>query len=91
VGDYDSISEMNLGYGPAFKGPLQYMLAEFDFIICDGDCKNTYDVASLTQIYPHAKTVEAYIQPGAGHGLTLHRNATAGYEVSLKSLADNGL
>ena len=91
VGEYNSVGGLDLGYGPEFRGPLQYLLAEFDFEICDGDCKNTYDVASLKQIYPNAKTIEAYIQPGAGHGLTLHRNATAGYEVSFKFLADHGL
>lgn len=91
VGEYDSISQLNLGYGPAFQGALQYMEAEFDFAICDGDCRNTYELASLKQIYPHAKAIEAYIQPGSGHGLTLHRNATAGYEVTFDFLARNGL
>lgn len=58
VGEYDSDTELNLRYGPAFKGPLQCMEAEFDFPNCDGGCKNTHDVASLKQIYPHAKVIK---------------------------------
>lgn len=58
---------------------------------CDDDCKNTYEIASLERIYPHAKDIAAYVQPGAGHTLTLHRYATAGYEPSLNFLARKGL
>jgi len=91
VGEYDSPGTLNLAHGPTFQGPLQYIVAEFDFATCGGDCRNTYGVASLKQIYPHAKVIEAYIQPGSGHALTLHRNASAGYKASLDFLARNGL
>ncbi|KAF2193448.1 hypothetical protein K469DRAFT_712204 [Zopfia rhizophila CBS 207.26] len=32
----------------AFTGPVQFFLGEFDFPVCGGDCKDTYDVKNLT-------------------------------------------
>jgi hypothetical protein len=32
-----------------------------------------------------------YVQPGSGHGLTLHKNATAGYGAMFDWLTLNGL
>lgn len=67
------------------------MLAEFDTGICGGDCKGTYDINFLKGAYPQAKSPEVYIQPGAGHGLTLHKNAGAGYQATFDYLGRNGL
>lgn len=36
---------------------------------------DTYDVASITQVYPGAKNISVYLQPGTGHGLALSTNA----------------
>ncbi|KAJ9500873.1 hypothetical protein H2202_003431 [Exophiala xenobiotica] len=77
--------------GPGLKAPVQFMLAEFDFYICDGDCKGAYDLQDLKDTYPNAAIVEDYIQPNTGHAFTLHNNATAGYQVTFDFLDRNGL
>jgi pimeloyl-ACP methyl ester carboxylesterase len=77
--------------GPDLKAPVQFMLAEFDFYICDGDCKGAYNLQDLKKIYPNAATVEDYIQPNTGHAFPLHNNATAGYQVTFDFLDRNGL
>ena len=82
---------LNIGYAPNFAGPLQFFLAEFDVLICSGDCKNNYDSTLIDELYPSATDVDFYIQPGAGHGLTFHRNASAGYAVMLDWLDSHGL
>jgi pimeloyl-ACP methyl ester carboxylesterase len=77
---------------PNLKAPVQYMLAEFDFYICGGDCKGGYNVEYLkNSTYPNVAEFEIVIQPNTGHGFTLHNNASAGYQVSLGFLARNGL
>ncbi|KAK4901736.1 hypothetical protein LTR27_001508 [Elasticomyces elasticus] len=91
VGEFVSTTALSLSYAPAFTGPLQFVEAEFDTVICDGDCKNTYTAEALHAIYPNASSIDVHIQPGAGHALTFHRNATAGYKVSLDWLASHGL
>jgi pimeloyl-ACP methyl ester carboxylesterase len=77
--------------GPGLKAPVQFMLAEFDFYICDGDCKGAYDIEDLKATYPNASVVEAYIQPNTGHAFPLHNNATAGFQVTFDFLNRNGL
>lgn len=76
---------------PAFRGPLQFILGEFDYGICAGDCKGTYDPNVLAALYPAAADRSVYLQPGTGHGLTLSTNATAGYAVMMDYLAAHGL
>ena len=76
--------------GPNLKAPVQFMLPEFDFYISDGDCKGSYSLQELKNTYPNA-VVEDYIQPNTGHALTLHNNATAGYQVTFDFLNRNGL
>jgi hypothetical protein len=90
VGEYSSISALSMGPAPNFKGPLLFMEAEYDFPICGGDCKNSYDMKLLSSIYGNASAVDVYLQPGAGHGLTLHRNASAGFGVMMGWLGGNG-
>ncbi|KIW97344.1 uncharacterized protein Z519_02736 [Cladophialophora bantiana CBS 173.52] len=76
--------------GPDLKAPVQFFLAEFDFYICDGDCKGAYDPQVLKNTYPKA-VVEDYIQPNTGHAFPLHNNATAGYQVMFDFLDRNGV
>ncbi|GAD98592.1 hypothetical protein CHGG_09132 [Paecilomyces variotii No. 5] len=90
VGERLSRSTDNL---PAteFKGPVQFFVGEYDFPFCDGDCKNAYDVSVLKSFYPAASDVSTYIQPATGHGLTVTKNATAGYQVIFSYLGAQGL
>lgn len=83
-----------LDSGPAlaFRGPLQFMLAEFDFAICRGDCRGVYDLEALRQMYPSVSgVIDVYTQAGTGHALTMHRGASLGYKATLDWLERNGL
>ncbi|KAM0355080.1 hypothetical protein ACHAPU_000937 [Fusarium lateritium] len=93
TGAVGEFTNLNFSQEPAtdFKGPLQYFIGENDYAFCLGDCKNTYDVEVLKNINPTASDISVYLQPGTGHGLTLHNNATAGYEVMFSYLASHGL
>jgi hypothetical protein len=71
---------------------MQFFLAEYDVLICDGDCNNAYDLPGIKKaIFPGTSALDTYIQPKTGHGLVLHKNATAGYQVQFDWLAKNGL
>ena len=91
VGEWTSGAAVNQGYAPESKGPVQFMEADFDFPSCNGDCKGSYDMATLKQIYPSATAVEIFIQPTTGHGMTLHRNVTAGYQAMFNFLNAHGV
>ncbi|KAK3112263.1 hypothetical protein LTR53_011643 [Teratosphaeriaceae sp. CCFEE 6253] len=82
---------LTLAPAPAYKGPLQFFLGEYDCLLCGGDCKGDYDPAALAAAYPSASDIDVYIQQGAGHALTMHRNASAGYAVMQDWLASHGL
>lgn len=76
---------------PNFKGPVLFMCGEFDFLICLGDCRNSYDMAQLNAVYPQAKSVEVYLQPGTGHALPFHNDAQLGFQHTFQWLDANGL
>ena len=81
---------LNLGAAPRFEGPLQFMLAEFDYPVCRGDCRIPFDRATFQELYPKAKDIDIYTQPGNGHALTMHRKANLGYKATLDWLDKNG-
>ncbi|KAL4733972.1 Alpha/beta hydrolase family-domain-containing protein [Aspergillus similis] len=75
-----------------FKGPILFALAEYDMGTCLGDCKGMYDLKTLRdEMFPHAGDVSVHIQPGSGHALTMHVNATGHYEAIFAYLAEHGL
>lgn len=78
-------------YGPSFTAPVQYLLPEFDFYICRGDCKGVANMTLLEQTYPNASAIEVVIQPNTGHALPLHNNATAGFQLIYDFLGRHGL
>ena len=82
---------VNTGVAPLFEGPLQFMLAEFDYPICRGDCRIPFDPATFHNLYPNAKYIDIYTQQGNGHALTMHRKANLGYKATLDWLDQNGL
>lgn len=94
---------LTIGSAPAsspFSGPVLVITGEYDVPFCGGNCyaqlpgsntKTASIPAGVAEAYPSASSFEAYIQPGTGHGLTFQRNATAGYEVIQRFLAENGL
>ncbi|KAK4697584.1 hypothetical protein P7C71_g514, partial [Lecanoromycetidae sp. Uapishka_2] len=92
---------LTLGGGPQaapdFKGPVMVFTGMQDSIFCGGDCTatgnpNLASIPALTKLaFPAAKAFEAYLQPNTGHGINLHYNATAGYNVIQKFLDAQGL
>jgi pimeloyl-ACP methyl ester carboxylesterase len=76
---------------PDFRAPVQYVLAEFDLGICAGDCKGLANMKVLNETYPHATAIEVAVQPNTGHGLPLHNNATAGFQLTFDFLGKYGL
>lgn len=91
IGEFASAGSIVGLYGPSFKAPVQYLLPENDFYICRGDCKGVVNETLLHQTYPNATTIEVVIQPNTGHALTLHNNATAGFQLIYNFLERNGL
>ncbi|PKS08437.1 hypothetical protein jhhlp_005148 [Lomentospora prolificans] len=91
IGEFASAYHILGLYGPSFEAPLQYMLAEWDFYICGGDCKGIANMTALENTYPNATVIDVAIQPNTGHAFTLHNNATAGYQVTFDFLSKNRL
>lgn len=91
IGEFASAFWLLGTHGPSFKGPIQYLLPEFDFYICRGACNGLANVTALNETYPNASDIEVAIQPNTGHALPLHNNATAGFEVSFDFLSRHGL
>jgi pimeloyl-ACP methyl ester carboxylesterase len=91
VSDWTTPALLNIGAAPGFTGPVQFMIAEFDYVVCLGDCRGVYDPATIRELFSNALDVNFYIQEGSGHGLTMHKGANVGYKVSLDWLDSNGL
>lgn len=91
VSETTSPALLNLGVAESFKGPVQFVVAEFDYLVCLGDCKETFDPEMITGLYPQATNVSFHVQQGTGHGLTMHKGANAGYKATFDWLEGNGL
>ncbi|KAL1854216.1 hypothetical protein Plec18167_000133 [Paecilomyces lecythidis] len=90
VGELLTLSSSNL-LATEFKGPVQFFIGEYDFPFCNGDCRNAYHLSVLESFYPAASDVSTYMQPATGHGLTVAKNATAGYQAIFSYLGAQGL
>lgn len=91
VSDWTTPGLLDTAPALQFDGPVQFFLAEFDYVVCGGDCRGAYDESLIKQIYPKATDVDFYIQEGTGHGLTMHKGANKGYQVIYDWLEKNGL
>ncbi|KAH7086078.1 Alpha/Beta hydrolase protein [Paraphoma chrysanthemicola] len=91
IGEFASAFWLLGKVGLGFKGPVQYLLPERDFYICRGDCKDLAKVEELKATWPNASAIEVVIQPNTGHALPLHKNSTAGFQLSYDFLGRNGL
>ncbi|PVH91895.1 alpha/beta-hydrolase [Periconia macrospinosa] len=77
---------------PEYSGPLIFPGGEFDQLFCAGYCPGTIlEDYMRFKLYPQAKNFQIHIQPGSGHGLTLHTNATGHFQTILSYLVANGL
>ena len=91
IGEFASAYTILRNPGPAFKAPVQFLLPEFDFYICRGDCRDIITVEELYETYPKATDIDLVLQPNTGHALPLHNNATAGFQLSFDFLKKHGL
>lgn len=92
---------LTIGNAPmmsTFTGPVFVITGEHDIPFCGGNCfgmvpNSTAEniPAGVAAAFPSSSAFDAYVQPGAGHGLNFQYNATAGYQVIQDWLADNGL
>lgn len=79
---------IKIGAAPDFKGPVQHVLAEYDYPVCRGDCKLLYGLETL---YPKALDRNITMQYGNGHALTMHKMEGLGYQATFDWLDRNGL
>ncbi|KAL6890942.1 hypothetical protein GGI43DRAFT_387393 [Trichoderma evansii] len=91
IGEFASAFSLLGNPGPSFRAPVQFLLPEFDFYICRGDCRNLANITALNATYPHATAIEVALQPNTGHALPLHNNATAGFQVMFDFFKRHGL
>ncbi|KAI1140524.1 hypothetical protein F5Y05DRAFT_424381 [Hypoxylon sp. FL0543] len=88
---YASGGQAYVQRGPAYKGPVQLIAGEFDYVNCKGDCKGTYTEESIkNSTYPTASDVTVYLQPDTAHALTVAKNASALFEVMFSYLDKHG-
>lgn len=62
-----------------FGGPILITTGEFDFAACSGECYSSFAQQPLQIIFPQSRRLEAFVQPGAGHGVNFAKNATGFY------------
>lgn len=91
VGEFASAFNILGRNASDFALPVQFLLPEFDFYICRGDCKNLTTKEELALTYPKATDIDLVIQPNTGHALPLHNNATAGFQLTFDFLKKHGL
>ncbi|KAK2769561.1 hypothetical protein FQN52_005204 [Onygenales sp. PD_12] len=84
-----SIGALELS-APKFTGPVMIITGEFDFLVCAGYCPGELEEPGKA-LFKGSRDFEPYVQPGAGHGLALHKNATGGYRVMTEFLQRNEL
>ena len=91
VGELASGAQIIGRPGDGLKAPIQFVLPEFDFFICGGDCKGVTNKTTLRKTWPAASDLDLVIQPNTGHALPFHNNASAGFQLSFDFLTRNGL
>ncbi|RYP12483.1 hypothetical protein DL765_007282 [Monosporascus sp. GIB2] len=78
--------------GPVYRGPVQLIAGEFDYVNCNGDCKGTYTEESIKRsTFPKASNLTVYLQPNTAHALTVAKNASAVFEIMFDFLEAHGL
>ena len=78
---------------PQFKGPVDVILGENDFVFCGGNCTYPSDqtIPTLDLLYPSAGNgSQHFIVPGAGHAINGHYSAPKAFEHINGFLDSNG-
>ncbi|KAI1077226.1 hypothetical protein F5B20DRAFT_552789 [Whalleya microplaca] len=88
---YASSQQAFANPGPAYTGPVQLIVGEFDYVNCNGDCRGTYSEENITiSTFPGASNVTVYLQPNTGHALNVAKNASAVFQLMFSYLNDHG-
>ncbi|KAK2813287.1 hypothetical protein FQN50_000601 [Emmonsiellopsis sp. PD_5] len=87
--EFLSINTLELS-APKFTGPVMIITGEFDFLVCAGYCPGELEEPGK-KLFKGSRDFQPYVQPGAGHGMNFHKNATGGYRVIMEFLGRNGL
>lgn len=74
-----------------FKGAALVATGERDLVFCGGLCTDDLLAVPLKGLFKGAQGFETYIQPGAGHGLALTKNAQDGFEQIFEFLGRFGI
>ena len=79
----------------SFAGPVLVITGERDVPYCGGDCYATGGgggsiPAGVREYFPKASKFEAYVVPGAGHGLNLQYSHAVTYDTILGFLGSVG-
>lgn len=84
-----SVSEffsLELKNSPEFKGKVFLTSGEYDSLLCNGDCADTFAKGVQNDAFKGAE-LTTYVQPGAGHGQNFEGNAPDLYAEIMKFLA----
>ncbi|KAI0379244.1 hypothetical protein F5Y04DRAFT_283028 [Hypomontagnella monticulosa] len=88
---YASSGQAFAHVGPAYRGPVQLIAGEFDYVNCAGDCKGTYTVDGIkASTFPAASNVTVYLQPNTGHALNVATGATTVFNMMFSYLEAHG-
>ncbi|KLU84382.1 hypothetical protein MAPG_03426 [Magnaporthiopsis poae ATCC 64411] len=73
-----------------FHGPVQIIVGEKDFPLCNGYCPGTFDEANIKDIFHNATDVQVKVLENTAHALALHKSAPAGYKLMFDFLSGHG-
>ncbi|KAL4868777.1 hypothetical protein BDV12DRAFT_185663 [Aspergillus spectabilis] len=76
-----------------FTKPVLMISGQADLPFCGGKCNGILngEESQSPFVFPSASPFTTYVQPDAGHGLNLHHNASAAYDVINSFLGGNSL
>lgn len=73
------LSQALLSLPLEFGKPVLVTAGEFDLAFCGGECHSTYAEQKLNAVFPKSTLIDAFLHPGAGHGINFAKNATGFY------------
>lgn len=80
IGEWMSLFSIDLSGTKDCQGPLLFVLGEFDYGPCNGDCKGAYDVDEVGKMFPNVQCLDVQMRPWTEHCLTLHQGARDGFK-----------
>ncbi|KAM7199959.1 Alpha/Beta hydrolase fold [Rhypophila sp. PSN 637] len=92
VGVYGSEGTLSFTPAAGYSGPVMIMAGEFDYPLCNGDCKGAYQADYTMGLFPAGtNNYTFHLVPETGHALTLAKSAAATAQKMLDYLEENKL